>query len=116
MEVALSAHLDRVTLHGLLATLELGQFGARRRAGAAGRETRAEDVGHLDQLRVAAHRTALTRGASNVARRAQQLGVRVTDVFVEEFARGHLGQQCSAHEAELDDGPVGAAGSQAVLH
>src|SRR6202044_3551148 len=100
VEVAPNADFDRVTLHGLFATFELEQFGPRRRARPTRRQTGAKDVGHFNELFIMTDRAGLTGRATNVLGSAQQLRVRVADIFVTQKSGRDLGEQRVAHQSE----------------
>ncbi len=96
------ADLDGVALDGLHATLQSVELGARRGTGPSRRETRAEDVGHLDEVRFGADRAALTPVPSQVPRRSQQLGVGIAHLVATDLSGGETRQEGPADESELD--------------
>jgi hypothetical protein len=116
VEVATNADFHGVTLHGLFTTFEFEQFGPRRRAGPTRGQAGAKDVRHFHQLFVVTDRAGLTRRAPDILGGAQQLRVRVADVFVAQQPGGELGEQGVAHQSELNDCSVGSAGSKTLIH
>ena len=100
------AHLDGVALHRLFASLELQQFGARRRDTSRPRADAHQRRRSLRRVRRRADRTGLAGLASEVLRGAKQLGVRVADVFVAKESRGDLREERVTNEPELDHGSV----------
>jgi hypothetical protein len=116
VEVATDTDFDGVTLHWLFTTFELEQFSARGWAGPARWQARAKDVGHFNQLFVVTDGARLTRRAPDVSGGAQQLWVRVADIFVAHQSGGNLGEQGVAHQSELNDCSVGSAGSKTLIH
>jgi hypothetical protein len=116
MEGAAHADFHGVTLHRLFATLELEQFSTRRRARSPGGQTRAKDVGHLNQLFVVTNRTGLTRGTSYIFCGAKQFGMRVADIFVTYQARGNFGQEGVSNQSELNDCAIGSASAKTLIH
>jgi hypothetical protein len=61
-------------------------------------------------------RARLTRRAPDVSGGAQQLGVRVADIFVSHESSGDLREQGVTHQSELNDCSVGSAGSKTLIH
>jgi hypothetical protein len=113
---AIHADFHGVTLHRLFATFESEQFRARGGARSPGRQSSAEHVSHFNELFVVTDRTRLTGRATDIFRRAQQLGVSVADIFVTKQAGRDLGQESVADQSKLNDCAVGGAGAKTLIH
>jgi hypothetical protein len=113
---ASDADLYGVALDRLFAALEFEQLCTRRGARPARGKTCAEDVRDLDQFNVTADRTGLAGATSEVLRGAQQLGVRIANVFVTDQSGGDLREQRVTYETELDHCPVGGTRAESLIH
>lgn len=103
MPTALDARLDHVGGQLLGSTAQLAHLGSRRHASPVRWEPVPEHVRHQLEVGLVTDRAPRRRLGTDVARRPDQLGMRVTHLLTPEPTDAHLVDDHPASETMIDD-------------